>query len=81
MVCRNFRPSVQTVQGKKNKAGAEEQAIPEEEQRMEISLEPMSRCMFEGLYPRGPVMDYDILMAPEDLDLLAVCLDRTKSTV
>ena len=59
----------------------EEEDVPEEEQGTEIrTLEPMSRCMFEGLYPRGPAMDYDLLMAPENLDLLAVYLNRTKST-
>ena len=66
---------------KKNATGAEEEDVPEEEQGTEIrTLEPMSRCMFEGLYPRGPAMDYDFLMAPENIDLLAIYLDRTKST-
>ena len=65
---------------KKNTTRAEED-VPEEERGTEIrTLEPVSRCMFEGLYPRGPAMDYDFLMAPENLDLLAVHLDRTKST-
>ena len=66
---------------KKNRTSAEEEDVPEEERGTEIrTLEPLSRCMFEGLYPRGPAMDYDFLMAPENLDLLAVYLDRTKST-
>ena len=65
----------------KNTIDAEEEDVPEEERGTEIrTLEPMNRCMFEGLYPRGPAMDYDTLMAPENLNLLAVYLDRTKST-
>ena len=65
---------------KKNSTGTEEEDLPGEERGTEITLEPISRCMFEGLYPRGPAIDYDFLMAPENLDLLAVYLDRTRST-
>ena len=66
---------------KKDATGAEEGGVPEEEQGTKLrTLEPMNRCMFEGLYPRGPAMDYDYLMAPENLEMLAVYLDRTKST-
>ncbi|KAL2053353.1 hypothetical protein ABVK25_006347 [Lepraria finkii] len=25
-----------------------------------ITLEPLARCMFEGVFPRGPVVDYDL---------------------
>lgn len=61
--------------------GAEEEHVLEEEQGTEIkTLEPINRCMFEGLYPRGPAVDYDFLMAPENLDLLADYLDQTKPT-
>ena len=44
------------------------------------TLEPIDRCMFEGLYPRGPAVDYDLLMNAENTDLLAEYLDRTKAT-
>ena len=55
--------------------------IPEEEEGTQIkTLEPIDRCMFEGLYPRGPIVDYDTLMDPENVDLLARYLDRTKAT-
>ena len=61
--------------------GAEEEDFPEEKQGTEIkTLEPMNRCMFEGLYPRGPAVNYDFLMAPENHDLLAEYFDRTKPT-
>ena len=55
--------------------------IPEEELGTEIkTLEPIDRCMFEGLYPRGPVVDYDLLMNPENTGLLVGYLDCTKAT-
>lgn len=55
--------------------------IPEEVSGTEIkTLEPIDRCMFEGLYPRGPVVDYDLLMNPENTGLLAGYLDCTKAT-
>ena len=55
--------------------------IPEEEVGTEIkALEPIDRCIFEGLYPRGPVVDDDLLMNPENTNLLAAYLDRTKAT-
>ena len=55
--------------------------IPEEKVGTEIkTLEPIDRCMYEGLYPRGPIVDYDLLMNSENTDLLAEYLDRTKST-
>ena len=61
--------------------GAEEEDVPEEEEGTEIkTLEPINRCMFEGLYPRGPAVDYDFLMAPENVNLLAEYLNRTKPT-
>ena len=54
---------------------------PEKKERTQItSLEPIDRCMFEGLYPRGPVVDFDSLMDPENVGLLAGYLDRTKAT-
>ena len=67
---------------KKDTTGAEEEDLPEEEERGTETrvLEPMDRCLFEGLYPRGPAMDYDSLMAPENIEMLAIYLDRTKST-
>ena len=55
--------------------------IPEEKEGTQIkTLEPKDRCMFEGLYPRGPVVDYDTLMDPENVGLLAEYLDGTKAT-
>ena len=55
--------------------------IPEEKEGTQIkTLEPIDRCMFEGLYPRGPVADYDTLMDPENVDLLAEYLNGTKAT-
>ena len=55
--------------------------IIEEKDGTEIkTLEPMDRCIFEGLYPRGPVVDYEFLMDSENIDLLAGYLDRTKAT-
>ena len=59
----------------------DDEEVPEEEQGAEIKiLEPTNRCLFEGLYPRGPSMDYDLLMAPENVELLAEHLDCTKPT-
>ena len=61
--------------------GAEEVDVLEEEEGTEIkTLRPINRCMFEGLYPRGPAVDYDFLMDPKNVDFLAEYLDRTKST-
>ena len=61
--------------------GVEEVEVLEEKQGTEIkTLRPMNRCMFEGLYPRGPAIDYDFLMDPNNIDLLGEYLDRTKST-
>lgn len=75
---RLFRRSRKTME---KTTGAEEEDVPEEEQGTEIkTLEPINRCMFEGLYPRGPAVDYDFLMAPENVDLLAEYLNRTKPT-
>ena len=55
--------------------------IPEEKEGTQIkTLEPIDRCMFKGLYPRGPVVDYDTLMDPENVGLLAEYLDCTKAT-
>ena len=60
---------------------AEALDVPEEKQGTEIkTLRPMHRCIFEGLYPRGPALDYDSLMAPENGGSLAEYLDRTKPT-
>lgn len=59
----------------------EELDVLEEKEGTEIkTLESRNRCMFEGLYPRGPVVDYDFLMDPENINLLAEHLDRTKPT-
>ena len=44
------------------------------------TLTPMIRCMFEGLYPRGPALDYDFLMDTKNVAYLAEHLDRTKPT-
>ena len=61
--------------------GADEVNVPEEEVGTEkITLKPMNRCMFEGLYPRGPAVGYELLMDPNNVDLLAEYLDRTKPT-
>ena len=61
--------------------GADETDVPEEEVGTEkITLRPMNRCMFEGLYPRGPLVDYELLMDPSNFDLLGEHLDSTKST-
>lgn len=64
-----------------NLDGAKEIEVLEEVPGTEIrTLKPMNRCMFEGLYPRGPAIDYDFLMDPNNVHLLAEHLDRTKST-
>lgn len=61
--------------------GAKEfEVLEEEEGTVKITLKPMNRCMFEGLYPRGPTIDYDFLMDPNNVHILAEHLDRTKST-
>ncbi len=61
--------------------GADEVEVPEEEVGTEMrALQPINRCMFEGLYPRGPAVDYEFLMDPKNVDLLAEHLDRTKPT-
>lgn len=60
---------------------AEDLDILEEKEGTEMkTLKSMNRCMFEGLYPRGPVIDYDFLMDPKNVHLLAKHLDRTKAT-
>lgn len=61
--------------------GADEVDVPEEKVGTEkITLKPMNRCIFEGLYPRGPAVDYELLMDPVNVDLLAEHLGRTKPT-
>ena len=68
---------------KKTKAfyGVEEPEIIEERVGAEkIILQPLDRCVFDGLFPRGPMMDYDLLFSTRGADLLADHLDTTKST-
>lgn len=44
--------------------GAEEPDVLAERVGSErITLEPLARCMFEGVFPRGPVVDYDFLIS------------------
>ena len=79
----NFLGRLFTRSGRKTEKsdGADEVNVPEEEVGTEkITLKPMNRCMFEGLYPRGPAVDYELLMDPNNVDLLAEHLDRTKPT-
>ena len=60
---------------------ADEVEVPEEEVGTEMkTLRPICRCMFEGLFPRGPAVDYEFLMDPRNVNLLAEHLDRTKPT-
>ena len=44
------------------------------------TLRRITRYMFEGMYPRGPAVDYDFLMDKKNIAYLAEYLDRTKST-
>ena len=61
--------------------GADEVDVREEKEGTEMkTLRPFYRCMFERLYPRGPAVDYDFLLAPESADMLAEYLTLTKTT-
>ena len=58
-----------------------EPGISEKGEETEIQvLKSMNRCIFEGLYPRGPAVDYDFLMNPDNTVLLAEHVDLTKPT-
>lgn len=61
--------------------GAEEPDVLAERVGSErITLEPLARCMFEGVFPRGPVVDYDFLMSTLNIKLLAEHMDKNRST-
>jgi Mg2+ and Co2+ transporter CorA len=61
--------------------GAEEPDVLAERVGSErITLEPLARCMFEGVLPRGPVVDYDFLMSTLKAELLAEHMDNNRST-
>lgn len=54
--------------------------VEESEGTAPRSVISRNRCLFEGLYPRGPAVDYNFLMDAENVDLLAEYLDLTKPT-
>ena len=45
-----------------------------------IRLKPLARCMFEGIIPRGPVVDYDSIMSTLNIELIAEHMDNDRST-
>ena len=45
-----------------------------------IRLKPLARCMFEGIIPRGPVVDYDSIMSTLNVELIAEHMNKDRST-
>lgn len=63
--CRRSRKKTGKVEG------ADEVDVRDEKEGTEMkTLRPINRCMFEGLYPRGPAVDYDFLLARRMLTCL-----------
>lgn len=70
-----------TSKNAKRVNGAEEPEVLQEREGTEkLILQPLDRCIFDGLYPRGPALDYDLLLSSPDTNLLAEYLDTSKST-
>ena len=45
-----------------------------------ITLEPLARCMYEGINLRGPMVDYDSIMSTLSIELIAEHIDKDRST-
>ena len=65
----------------KGSQGSEEPVVfLKREGTEKIIMQPLERCVFDGMFPRGPILDYDKLFSTKNAEVIAEYLNTSKST-